>query len=120
MPQQIGGGTIYDETKKEFGMIQGLGKLTAVAVNPYIDKLCKTPTGTAVAIPSTTSILNISNIEQIEELTVSVPVTYKARNFIPVPSFLLKTIFENISKSSNGQAAPILLAVVKAIKDFDT
>ena len=112
------GGTIYDENEKEFGMIQGLGKFTAVAVNPDIDILCKIPTGVAVAVPSTTNILNVSTIEQIEGLTTSATVTYKPRNFIPVPPFLLETIFENISKS-NGQASIILLAVVKAIKDFD-
>jgi hypothetical protein len=112
------GGTIYDEKDREFGMIQGLGKLTAVAVNPDIDILCKVPNENAVAIPSTTSILNINNIDQIQELTVSATVTYKARNFIPVPPFLLETIFKNISKSS-GQAAQVLLEVVKEIKNFD-
>ena len=85
---------------------------------PDMEILCKVPTGLAIAIPSTTSILGLTSVEKIDDLTASATVTYKPRNFIPVPPFLLETIIESISKS-NGQASPILLEVTKAIKEFD-
>lgn len=112
------GGTIYDASTKEYGFIQGLGRSTAVAMTPDITVLCKSPTGAATATPSATQLLGVSTRGQVDALAVSATVTYKPRNFIPVPPFLLEVVHQSISKS-NGEAKEILVDCVKAIKEFD-
>ena len=113
------GGTIYDPNAKDFGFIQGLGKETAIILKPDTETLFKDYEGTAVATPSPTNILNVNSIEQVDNLTDSVSVTYSPRNFIPIPPFLLNTIHNSIS-NSNGNAASVLVDCVKEIKTFDT
>ena len=46
-------------------------------------------------------------------------VTFKSRNFILIPPFLLKPIQDLISKS-NGDSREVLVQCVKALNDFDT
>ena len=45
--------------------------------------------------------------------------TFKPRNFIPNPTFLLKLIQDSIS-NSDGNSRVVLVECVKAVKDFDT
>jgi hypothetical protein len=113
------GGTIYDVTGKDYGFIQGVGQATATFLKPDIDTLFKNYEGQAVATPSTTNILNVTSIEQVDQLTDSATVTYSPRNFIPIPPFLLKTVHEAIS-ISNGHASTVLVDCVRDIKAFDT
>ena len=113
------GGTIYDSQGKAYGFIQGLGYSTASAMTPDIDTLFATSEEAALAVPSVTQILAVTSIENVDGLTDSATVTYKPRNLIPIPPFLLETIQTSISKS-NGNSKPILVECVKAIKDFDT
>jgi hypothetical protein len=113
------GGTIYNTSPKDYGFIEGIGKSTSLTMTPDIEILCDTPAIMApVPIPSTTQLLSVTNQEQLQDLTESATVTYKARNFIPVPPFLLNSVNNAIS-NSNGQAEEVILNCIKSIKDFD-
>ena len=90
------GDTIYDSAEKEFRMIQGLGKATSIATTLDINVLCNIQSDNAVAVPSMTTLLGLTDIDQIDNIATSATVTYRVRNFIPVPPFLLKTILKII------------------------
>ena len=87
-------------------------------MTPNVDILCEDFAGSNTPTPTPTQILNVSSIEDINNLTVSNSVKYRARNFIPVTPFLLEAINKAID-DSNGDATFVLLDVVKAIKEFD-
>ena len=87
-------------------------------MTPDIDKLCAQPLGTALPVPSVTQILAVTSIEDVDGLTDSATVTYKPRNLIPIPPFLLSKIQNTIS-NSNGNSKPALVKCVEAIKEFD-
>ena len=87
-------------------------------MTPAIDTLFKDSEGVAVAVPSPTALLNVSSEDEVTALTDSATVTYKPRNFIPIPQFLIETIQNSISKS-NGKSKLMLIECVKKIKDFD-
>ena len=88
--------TIYDQKGKKIGFIQGFGILTAVIMSPDIDTLCKTHKGAAVPVPTITQIFCTTTVEQADALQDSQTVTFKPRNFIPTPPFLLKPIKDSI------------------------
>ena len=113
------GGTIYDTNAKSYGFIQGLGKSTANIMTPDMDTLFKLPEGAAVATPTPTQVLAVSSVTEVEALTDSATVTYKPRNLIPIPPFLIETVQKSIS-ISNGNSKLLLVDCVKSIKDFDT
>jgi hypothetical protein len=102
----------------EYGFIQGLGKDTAISMTPDIDTLFSEPNGAAVPVPSPTALLSVSSSEEVDALTDSATVVYKARNLIPIPQFLIETIQNSISKS-NGNSKLLLIECVKKIKEFD-
>jgi hypothetical protein len=112
------GGTIYNTNSKTYGFIQGLGKSTAISMTPDIDVLFRIP-GNAVPTPTTTQVLAVSTEAEIDALTNSATVTYRPRNFIPIPPFLVDIVQNSIS-NSNGNSKYVLIDCVKAIKDFDT
>ena len=111
------GGTVYDNNV-EIGFIQGLENELATQMTPEAITLFEKPTGTAVAVPTATNILSITSIDDIEALTDGTT-TYKPRNLIPITPFLVKDINEGI-KQNRGDGKALLLAVVLAIKNFDT
>ena len=88
-------------------------------MKPDIKTLFKAYEGPAVATSSTTNILNITSTNQINELTESASVTYRPRNFVPVPPFLVEVFHNSISKS-NGSASTLLVDCVRKITSFDT
>ena len=91
------GGTIYDTTSgKNYGFIQGLGKSTVIAMTPEMDSLFKIPDGAAVPTPTPTQVLSVSTVTEVNALTDSTTVTYKPRNLILIPPFLLKTFQKSI------------------------
>ena len=66
-----------------------------------------------------TQILSKTTVEEADALQDSQKVTFKPRNFIPIPPFLLKLIQYSISKST-GDSRVVLVKCVKSVKDFDT
>ena len=88
-------------------------------MSPDIETLCKTPKGAAGQVPTITQILSTTTVGQADALQDSQTVTFKSRNIIPIPLFLLKPIQDSISKS-NGDSRVVLVECVKSVKEFDT
>lgn len=88
-------------------------------MKPDIDTLFKDALESPVPTPSTTHILNVSSVDEVNTLVNSVTVTYWTRNFIPIPPFLLETI-QNLIQKSNGDSKSMLVDCVSMIKFFDT
>ena len=112
------GGTVYDRTV-HVGMIQGVDSEMTTPSTPDTDVLVKTPEGTAVAVPTMTSLLQVTSITDIDDLTNGVSTVYKPRNFIPITPFLCQVVSESI-ETNQGDCKQLLLQVVQAIKAFDT
>ena len=112
------GGTVYDRDI-HVGMIQGVDIDMTIMTMPDIDVLIKKPEGTAVAVPTTTNILQVATQEDIDALTNGASTVYKPRNFIPITPFLCKDVSESIEKNQ-GDCKQLLLQVVQSIKNFDT
>jgi hypothetical protein len=61
----------------------------------------------------------VTSVTELDALTVGlVTISYKPRNYIPIPPFLLDTISTSISKFK-GNSKQVKVDVVQAIKDFD-
>ena len=112
------GGTIYDTEGKKFGLIQGVGKLTATKMTPDMDSLCNVESEDEVNVPTMSNILAVRSKDQVDSLVVSTRSKLRPRNFIPIPPFLLSTVNETIGMT-NGDAAEVLVAAVKGITRFD-
>ena len=112
------GGTVYDRNI-HFGMIQGVDKDLSTITTPDIETLIKTPEGAALAVPTTTNILQVSTVEDVDALTNGASTVYKPRNFIPITPFLCQDISESIERNQ-GDSKLLLTDVVQAIKNFDT
>jgi hypothetical protein len=111
------GGTLY-QPATAFGFLQDVGSDTTWPMTPDTDVLCKTPEGEAVATPTPTAIYGLTTIESVANLELSATITYKPRNFIPIPPFLLETVHKTVLEH-NGSANHVLLQCVKAIVTFD-
>jgi len=113
------GSQIFNETKAH-AFIEGISQPISSLMTPDIEVLFEKPAGVAVAVPTPTSILAITSVEDIDGLTDGATTTYKPRNFmIPIPPFLMHSINSTIA-TSRGDAKMILVEVVNAIKEFDT
>ena len=112
------GGTVYDKDI-HFGLIQGVDIDMATVTTPSMDTLIETPEGAAVAVPTMTSLLQVSSLGDIEALTNGASTVYKPRNFIPITSFLCKVVTESI-EANQGNSNSLLLKIVEEIKNFDT
>jgi hypothetical protein len=112
------GGTIYDRAI-HFGMIQGVDNDLATSTTPDMDALLDIADGQALAVPTPTSLLQVSSIEDIDALTNGASTVYTPRTFIPITPFLCRVIVESIEQD-NGDSKELLIKVVQAIKNFDT
>ena len=115
----VSGGTLYDSGTKEYGLIQGLGEGHTVVMTPDMSVLRKIEANTDTAVPTITHLLNVKTKEESDTLTASATVKYRARNVIPVPPFLLKTVFDVINEH-NGDARVVLVKSAEGVKEFDT
>ena len=113
------GGTLYEPGTTEYGGIQGVGSVTSTFLTPEIDTLGSVPSTTAVPVPTINQVLGVKTIEEVENLTLSATVTYRPRNIIPIPPFLLEPI-ANAIDSAKGDARTVLVKCTEAIKAFDT
>ena len=113
------GGTIYDNRTKEFGFLQGVGSSNAIPMTPDVNVLKGIASDTDTPVPAIASILAVKTSEEVDNLNVSATVKFRARNFIPIPPFLLESIHETIA-TANGDSKKVLIQVVQKIKDFDT
>ena len=113
------GGTLYDSGVKEYGFIQGVEEGHPAIMTPDIAVLSKVESDSDTAVPTTTNLLNVKTKAEVEALTVSATVKYRARNIIPVPPFLLEPVQKAIS-SNSGDAKMVLVAAAEEIKAFDS
>lgn len=110
------GGNLYVE-KQEFGMIQGVEENATCIMTPDLNVLLQIPHATAQGIPTTMQLLSVTSVQEVSNLTIGQTTSFKPRNFIPVPPFLIEPINNSISNSEGD--SKVLIEVVRAIKDFD-
>ena len=113
------GGTLYDSGTKEYGFIQGLGEEIAQPLTPDISALMKSPSAPAVSVPTMNAVMGVKTKEDVDTLATSATVTYKPRNFVPIPPFLLEIVHDSIT-ATGGDARDILVKSVEGIKKFDS
>ena len=112
------GGTLYDSNSTSYGFIQGVGKHAASFVTPDFDILTNVKSQTTIRIPTLSNLLGSKSADEIKTFTVSTRSSYRPRNFIPVPPFLMSPIQESIV-SSNGDDIQALLSCINEVNKFD-
>ena len=108
------GGTVYSNEKKS-GFILDSNKITSAITTPYIDILFRTPDAQAYKVAKLEDILKCVSIEGIQILKDNTSESYQARNFIPIPPFLMHLIHSAISVYQ-GNTEKILLNAISSIK----
>ena len=96
-------------------IILGMGKANTQVFNPETEKLLKKPT-IETAMPTPTSLLGFS--EGGNQVLATGSTSIKARNFSPVPPFLISQV-SDIIKAKDGSATHVLLAAITTIQSFD-
>ena len=111
------GGTLVDPVET-CAVILGLNRNNAILVSPDTETLFKDPHATAYSVAKREDIMACTTAEMVSALTDSDTQSIRARNFIPVPPFLIRPVSIAI-EASNGDPKTILLASITAIKEFD-
>ena len=113
----IEGGTIVDPDE-ECAFIVGLDRANTIVATPDAEVLFRQPHPDAYAVAKREDIMNCSSIEDITNLVASQSQNIRARNFIPVPPFLVRTLNDSIAinKANTNQ---VFLDVITEIKVFD-
>ena len=112
------GGNLYTSSES-FAFIQGVREDSSNVMTPDYDTLTQIPNALAESIPTASHLLNVTSIDEVDSLAIGQTTSYKPRNFVPVPPFLLTTLDDTISKS-NGNTKEVLIKSAQAIKEFDT
>ena len=110
------GGNFYN-LQEHFGAIQGLDEDVTSVVTPEISELLDVSTNT-VQVPSIEEYMKITSTEELKDLRVTKDVSYKARNFIPVPPFMLHDLNQAIL-DYDGDSKEVLLVAIQVIQEFD-
>ena len=111
------GGNFY-EKQEHFGAIQGIGEDVTSVVTPDMSQLLKL-SAVATPVPSIEDYMKVETIDECKNLKIEINSYYSARNFIPIPPFMLFDLNQAISEHE-GDSYEILLAAIKVIKEFDT
>ena len=112
------GGTVYSG-EKDAGFFVGLNKSTAAKMTPDIELLFATRSEIAFQMPPKEDILNCITLDDVKALVEREEISYCARNFIPIPLFLMQVVLSSIS-ANQGNIPKVLLEVVLAIEIFDS
>ena len=105
--------------KKKSGFIFGLNKITSAITTPDTDNLFRTPDAQAYKKAKLEDILKYVSIEEIKKFKDNKSKSYRARNFIPIPPFLMHPVHSAISVYQ-GNVERIFLDVIISIKLFDS
>ena len=89
---------VYDAEADDF--IQGLATTDPLIISPDVVILIERPTGAADEVPTTTNILNISSMENVDNLTTGTSTTLRPRNFIPIVQFPIESIKEVVTSQN--------------------
>ena len=90
----IKGGTIVDPAQ-ECAFIVGLDRANAIIATPDAEVLFRQKHPDAYAVAKREDIMNCTSLEDVENLVASQSQTIRARNCIPVPTFLVRTLCHN-------------------------
>ena len=110
------GGNFYN-LQEHFGAIQGIEEGTTSVVTPDMDQLLEI-SAVASPVPKLEDYMMTESEEDCNNLKSSKDTYYTARNFIPVPPFLLNEISNSISEY-DGDSKKVLARAIQVIKDFD-
>ena len=113
------GGNFYN-LQKHFGAIQGLDEEVTSIVTPEVSELLDVST-IASPVPLIEDYTKIKLTNNLKYLKVPENSCshYTARNFIPVPPFMLHELNQAIFEY-DGDSKEVLVAAIKVIEEFDT
>ena len=111
------GGNFYN-LQGHFGTIQGLDEEVTSIVTPELSELLDVST-IASPVPLIEDYMKIKSTDDLKNLKTSENgLYYTARNFIPVPLFMLHEL--NIAVLEyDGDSKEVLVAAIKVIEEFD-
>ena len=112
------GGTIIDP-EEDYAFFVGLNRANAIIATPDAETLFRAPHPDAYAVAKREDIMSCTSLAEVENLQASNSQSIKARNFIPVPPFLVKVLSDSIA-TNKAKTSSIFLDVITAIKEFDT
>ena len=112
----VTGGNFYNP-KENFGIIQGIGEEVTSVVTPDMNQLLEI-SAIATNVPTIEDYLNVENLEDIRKLRNCKDTCYTARNFVPVPPFMLYKLNQAIL-DYDGDSQQTLLMAINTIKEFD-
>ena len=111
----VTGGNFYNP-KENFGIIQGIGEEVTSVVTPDMNQLLEI-SAIATNVPTIEDYLNVENLEDIRKLRNSKDTCYTARNFVPVPPFMLYKL-NQVILDYNGDSQQTLIMTINTIKEF--
>ena len=111
------GGTIYDPNEN-FGAIEGLSETTSSFLSPDMDTLTDLPTNGDESVPTPDDFFKVTSVTEVKNLKANDSCKFFPCNFIPVPPFLIEAV-EKTTVYKRGDAAHLLLELIKEIKEFD-
>ena len=114
---EVSGGTILDP-EEDCAFFVGLNQANAIIATPDADVLFRSPHPDAYEVAKREDIMNCASLHDVENLQASASQSIRARNFIPVPPFLVKTLGDSIAVNKSN-TNKVFLDVILAIKEFD-
>ena len=114
----IGCNSTYGE-REEVGFIQRIEEGITCFLTPECSILIAMHPVVVEPVSTTTHLLAMTLIEEINDLLPGLTVSFKPRHYISIPPFLLDMICSSISNSEGSSKQP-LIEVIQEIKNVDT
>ena len=114
---EVSGGTIVDPVE-DCAFFVGLDRANSIIATPDTAVLFRAPHADPYAVAKREDIMSCSSVEEVDNLQASQSQTIRARNFIPVPPFLVRILGKSIA-ANKADTNKIFLDVIIAIKEFD-
>ena len=115
---EVSGGTILDP-EEDCAFFVGLNQANAIIATPDAKVLFREPHQDAYEVAKREDIMNCSSLQDVENLQASATQSIRARNFVAVPPFLVKTVGDSIAVNK-ASTIKVFFDVIMAIKEFDT
>jgi len=110
------GGSFYSP-QEHFGAIQGIDEGITSVVTSDMTQLLEI-SAVATAVPKIKDYKNISSVDEYSHLKTSKDTYFIARNFIPIPPFMIYEINESILEH-DGDSKQVFIKAIKAVQEFD-
>ena len=108
---EVLGGTIIDP-EEDCAFFVGLIKDNAIIVTPDAAVLFRPPNPNAYDVANREDIMKCYSLQDVESLRASASQSIRARNFIPVPPFLMRTLGNSIAANKASTKKKIFDAIV--------